>query len=499
MLNSDLEHSANEKNSVAEVEPSESVKMPIDIQNVHSSNSLVANFTSEETKNLLVNSDLDSPIAELESISSKIPDDPSNPKLYTVNNSTESIPTKPSSEINIPESISSESSKTPESSILPNHPDSKTGIIPPLNMDFEDELPESIKVSLNDPVSNKPSSTDTAPSNFFNEFTPVFATQADIVRANQKDCYYELLLSSQIEEVSQIMLGSRFVNRNKNNIYKFGSFCYYILTVMRGISTLGEEYVSILQFDSKTNQYPSSLKRFSSLLMNVYGADLFAKIVSKIFSKLSANNPRNSIESNISKPIQPSFMKRYFSRIIHNIRSSIIFQRLSIVRQFDYTKLAPILIGANLAAFYLFGKYYLLSKRLVGIEYVKLRNLSDGELKSGYELLGVLMIIQFGFKAAAAISNQLILNYKSDLKNSPSETKLQSLSSFEDSDIKNKLTKSLNHTCSLCLEITQNPTITKCGHVFCWDCVFEWSCKNDVCPLCRQSIKQSQIFPIYGY
>ncbi|OMJ26103.1 Peroxisome biogenesis factor 10 [Smittium culicis] len=337
--------------------------------------------------------------------------------------------------------------------------------------------------------------------NFSNIFHPVYATQADIVRANQKDCYYEMSLSSQIEEVAAILFGNRFANRNKSQIFKLGILSYYALTVMRGLSTLGEEYVSIIQFDPKSKKYPSTLKRFVSILMCVYGAEFFIKASKKLLNKIYNPQLPNRLPQQSESSTLPFFGK-YIDRVKNYFSSYDIITKFNSIPGFSISKLNSIIIGSNLAVFYLFGKYYQLSKRLSGIQYIKLRNLNEGELQSGYEILGLMMLIQFGFRAASTISNHFLLNLNKQEVSTKSPISSESKSDSLSSDISintDRLTNSENHTCSLCLELLESSTITRCGHVFCWECLYEWSTKNDVCPLCRQSIKQSQIMPIYCY
>lgn len=29
-----------------------------------------------------------------------------------------------------------------------------------------------------------------------------------------------------------------------------------------------------------------------------------------------------------------------------------------------------------------------------------------------------------------------------------------------------------NYECTICLESAQEPVVTKCGHIFCWPCIY---------------------------
>ena len=49
--------------------------------------------------------------------------------------------------------------------------------------------------------------------------------------------------------------------------------------------------------------------------------------------------------------------------------------------------------------------------------------------------------------------------------------------------------------CSICLDDFKNPRRTQCGHIFCYDCIWEWKneenyygVKKETCPLCRSKI-----------
>ena len=52
--------------------------------------------------------------------------------------------------------------------------------------------------------------------------------------------------------------------------------------------------------------------------------------------------------------------------------------------------------------------------------------------------------------------------------------------------------------CTLCLEVFKDPSVTTCGHVFCWVCVRDWVREKPECPLCRQEVLLSKVLPLRG-
>ena len=56
-------------------------------------------------------------------------------------------------------------------------------------------------------------------------------------------------------------------------------------------------------------------------------------------------------------------------------------------------------------------------------------------------------------------------------------------------------------SCGICKLPRSHPSISiHCGHVFCWNCLCQWtSTVRPQCPLCRVSCRPQDILPLYGY
>lgn len=58
-----------------------------------------------------------------------------------------------------------------------------------------------------------------------------------------------------------------------------------------------------------------------------------------------------------------------------------------------------------------------------------------------------------------------------------------------------------NFECSICLDLAQEPIVTRCGHLFCWPCIWKWlrmHSKSHECPICKAYIKEGKLVPLYG-
>ena len=76
-----------------------------------------------------------------------------------------------------------------------------------------------------------------------------------------------------------------------------------------------------------------------------------------------------------------------------------------------------------------------------------------------------------------------------------------------------------NFECTICLDTAKEPVLTKCGHMFCWPCIYNWldskggkakcpNCKNEifinnasdtVCDGCGKKYVVNNTFKVNGY
>ncbi|KAL8510291.1 hypothetical protein ACS0TY_017193 [Phlomoides rotata] len=74
---------------------------------------------------------------------------------------------------------------------------------------------------------------------------------------------------------------------------------------------------------------------------------------------------------------------------------------------------------------------------------------------------------------------------------------------------KQKLPENSNGSfdCNICLDPSQEPVVTLCGHLYCWPCIYKWlqvqsssfeSNEQPKCPVCKAYISTSSLVPLYG-
>ena len=54
--------------------------------------------------------------------------------------------------------------------------------------------------------------------------------------------------------------------------------------------------------------------------------------------------------------------------------------------------------------------------------------------------------------------------------------------------------------CSICMSDIRAPTATVCGHIFCWECITEWTSEDgNPCPTCRTTSLPQDLLPLVQY
>jgi len=356
-----------------------------------------------------------------------------------------------------------------------------------------------------------------------------FAASPDIIRSNQKDAYFQGVLLEQFSGILRKVYGARFAHTYVSEIRTFADLLYLGLTTLVGNRTLGEEYCDIVQVEDDTLRLPSVYRRSGYILSSIlipYGLNKILPVFRKrIRTKLEVNLKRSGNQNARSSPTAQKLQ----SYILANLDT--------------ITSPAPI-YAVSLAVFYFSGAYYHLGKRLLGLRYIFTRRIEPSEQRVGYEVLGVLLVLQLTVQAylhvqntvthgslpvatfgsavgsTAALdrgvevslnpqdysSNNALLFESNESTNSVDLSQLQKITHTPISaqsryDLADKDTMKWIHSrqqrkCTLCLEPMKDPSVTTCGHAFCWTCIGDWVREKPECPLCRQSVLVQHVLPL---
>jgi peroxin-10 len=356
-----------------------------------------------------------------------------------------------------------------------------------------------------------------------------FAAAPDIIRSHQKDAYFQGTLLNHFSSIIRNLYGARFIHTYATEARTFADLLYLGLTTFIGNRTLGEEYCDIIQIEDDTLKLPSISRRTGYILTSILLPYSLNRILPSFRAKLRAK-----LEANLRRF---SHQKRQKSAL-YKIQSYLLTHLSRI------TSPSPV-HALTLMIFYFTGSYYQLSKRIWGLRYIFTKRIEPSEARAGYEVLGVLLLLQ--------ISVQGYLHLNSTLRNESTQTQPLDYGStsgrcaildggvevsldpnayssnnellFESSEplvVSRMNTEKSTHTptltepryslkgdnmmgwikgrqqrkCTLCLEELKDPSATQCGHVFCWTCIGDWVREKPECPLCRRATLVQHILPL---
>jgi len=235
---------------------------------------------------------------------------------------------------------------------------------------------------------------------------------------------------------------------------------YLVPTMMSQRATLGEEWVDIYPLIFSQGTPPSKLR----CLLLVY----FLAVVPYIYkvirkrARISRPNPRGAFIV--------EWFKRLWNNIVRFCKNVQNQQMLACIEQF------------NTMFFFYYGRFLTLGHRLLNIRFVQKRRPVNAD--GGYVLLGHFLLVRF-----------ILMAIQFKMKNkSPGAERTTETSEEEESK-----SSCCFGDCRLCLAPMQNPSVTVCGHVFCWHCIMEWTTKKSECPICRATTLPQQTIPCARY
>jgi peroxin-10 len=368
-------------------------------------------------------------------------------------------------------------------------------------------------------------------------FTYPFATSPDIIRSHQKDAYFSGVLLEQLSTLIRKTYGARFAHSYTSETHVIGELLYLGLTTLIGNRTLGEEYCDIIQVEGESGKLPALGRRAGYILSCILGPYALQRLLpvfrKRIRAKLEANLRRYA---RIQAKAQQEGKKGNSSPLGSRIQSYILNNLDTI------TSPSPI-YALSLATFYFSGSYYHFSKRIWNLRYIFTRQVGEGDGRVGYEVLGVLLTLQMAVQAylhlqntftpsvstaalgagtgatamvgggvevsldpnAYSANNALLFDTPANPSSAPTDLQRWTHTPVSDKpryELDNEETMGwigeANRKCTLCLEEMKDPSVTTCGHVFCWTCIGDWAREKPECPLCRQTCLVQHVLPLRG-
>lgn len=361
-------------------------------------------------------------------------------------------------------------------------------------------------------------------------YTYPFASAPDIIRSNQKDAYFQEKTFERLIHVLRRLRGARFAHNYTAEARVLAEMLYMGLTTLVGNRTLGEEYCDIVQVERETSTLPSVGRRGGYILASILLPYTLNRTLPVFRRKV-----RRALEASLRAP--PGH-KRPTQSKLRQLRSYIL-ENLDTI-----TSPSPV-YAVSLAIFYFTGSYYHLGKRLFGLRYIFTNSAETSSQKIGYEVLGVLLVLQLSVQAWLHLqststgttgvanpeslaggtamleggvevsldpgmytANNALLFETPHTHSPPSNvekvthTKVLPEGQYRyhltDEDVMAWISGKQSRKCTLCLDEFKDPSVTTCGHVFCWNCIGDWVREKPECPLCRQQVMLQHILPLRG-
>jgi peroxin-10 len=294
-------------------------------------------------------------------------------------------------------------------------------------------------------------------------------TKFDIIRSNSKDKYYQLKQLNLIKSILSTFPSTQLLLTKLHDELKLISdFIYYYLTTFFNRQTLGEECYYLVEFNRQTRNLPS---RKSRLFMIIF------------------------------KLATPYVLKKLATLAQANVCQLV----LTLASKLNYL----IFLMSTTAT------YFNLENRLTQINYLSLngnRRAATSGSRS-IKLIAIFKSISLVIFSVNLAKYLIRTAWKSPVVKKSSEkevtgTMAQSDTAGDEEASSASSPAKSSIKCSICLEKLKSPTLTSCGHLFCWACIQKHAASNSSsnnnnisfnCPSCRLLVKSSKLVFLNNY
>lgn len=228
-----------------------------------------------------------------------------------------------------------------------------------------------------------------------------FATSPDIIRSHEKDVFLTGSLINQVQAIVRTLRGARFAHTHTDAIKHLTEILYFSLTTLIGNRTLGEEYCDLVQLEDDSLQLPAISRRSGYILTTIllpWGLQrILPAFRHRLRAKLERSIARQQFKAHQQQASEDasrfSAKKKNTSGKKAQLFTKLRLQQYILEHLDSITSLSPI-YAINIATFYFTGSYYHLAKRFWGLRYVFTKKVEENEQRIGYEVLGVLLVLQ---------------------------------------------------------------------------------------------------------